>query len=87
MNMIDYLLVAAFATAALYTCYRLFLGWLRTPGYETASEERSNSSLASAEPPVHFRSTTRAPWQPRDYNRRGFSFDENAHARDDGKPV
>jgi hypothetical protein len=70
MNMIDYLLLAAVATAALYTVYRLSLGWLRTPGHETASEEWSNPSHASAEPPVNFGSTTRAPWQPRDHSRR-----------------
>jgi hypothetical protein len=70
MNMIDYLLLAAVATAALYTVFRLFLGWLRTPGHQTASEEWPNSSRASAEPPVHFGSTTRAPWLPRDHSRR-----------------
>ena len=68
--MIDYLLLAAVATAALYTVSRLFLGWLRTPGHETTSEEWPNPSRASGEPPVQFGYTTRAPWQPRDHSRR-----------------
>ena len=68
--MIDYLLLAAVAIAALYTVSRLFLGWLRTGGDETASEEWPNPSLASAEPRVYLGSTTRAPWQPRERSRR-----------------
>src|ERR1043166_542442 len=38
MNMIDYLLLGAFAAAILCTGYRLLLGWLRTTSHETVSE-------------------------------------------------
>jgi putative membrane protein len=38
MNIIDYLLLGAFAAAVFYTGYRLFLGWLRTPSQEIVSE-------------------------------------------------
>jgi putative membrane protein len=38
MNIIDYLLLGAFAAAALYTGYRLLRGWLRTPSHEIVSE-------------------------------------------------
>jgi putative membrane protein len=38
MNIIDYLLLGAFATAVFYTGYRLFVGWLRTPSHEIVSE-------------------------------------------------
>jgi len=38
MNIIDYLLLGAFAVAFSYTVYRLFLGWLRTPSHEIVSE-------------------------------------------------
>jgi putative membrane protein len=38
MNIIDYLLLGAFAAAVLYTGYRLLLGWLRTSAYEIVSE-------------------------------------------------
>jgi putative membrane protein len=38
MNIIDYLLLGAFAAAVLYTGYRLFVGWLRTSSPEMVSE-------------------------------------------------
>jgi len=38
MNIIDYLLLGAFAPAILYTGYRLLLGWLRTTSHEIVSE-------------------------------------------------
>jgi putative membrane protein len=38
MNIIDHLLLGAFAAAVLYTGYRLFVGWLRTPSHEIVSE-------------------------------------------------
>ena len=37
MNIIDHLLLGAFAAAVLYTGYRLFVGWLRTPSHELVS--------------------------------------------------
>jgi putative membrane protein len=37
MNIIDYLLLGAFAAAVSYTSYRLFVGWLRTPCHEIVS--------------------------------------------------
>jgi putative membrane protein len=47
MNIIDYLLLGAFATAVLYTGYRLLLGWLRTTSHEIVSEtsNRRKSSM------------------------------------------
>ena len=36
--MIDYLLLGGFATAVLYTGYRLLLGWLHTSSHEIVSE-------------------------------------------------
>ena len=38
MNIIDYLLLGAFAVAAFYTGYRLFIGWFQTPSYEIVRE-------------------------------------------------
>jgi putative membrane protein len=38
MNIIDYLLLGAFAAAVLYTAYRLFVGWLRTSSPQIVSE-------------------------------------------------
>jgi putative membrane protein len=38
MNIIEYLLLGAFAAAVLYTGYRLFVGWLRTSSPEIVSE-------------------------------------------------
>jgi len=38
MNMIEHLLLGAFAVGVLYTGYRLFIGWLRTRSYEIVSE-------------------------------------------------
>jgi putative membrane protein len=38
MNIIDYLLLGAFAAAVFYTSYRLFVGWLHTPSHEIVSE-------------------------------------------------
>src|ERR1041385_8582004 len=38
MNIVDYLLLGAFAAAVLYTGYRLFVGWLRTSSPEMVSE-------------------------------------------------
>ena len=47
MNIIDYLLLGAFAIAVFYTSYRLFVGWLRTPSHEIANKtsNRRESSL------------------------------------------
>ena len=38
MTILDYLVLGGFATAFLYTSYRLFVVWLRTPSYEIESE-------------------------------------------------
>jgi len=38
MTITDYLLLGVFAAALLYTGYRLFLGWLRTPSHRIESE-------------------------------------------------
>ena len=38
MNIIDYLLLGAFAAAVVYTGYGLLLGWLSTSAYEIVSE-------------------------------------------------
>ena len=53
MTILDYILLGGFAAALLYTGYRLFVGWLRTPSHQIESEilntpERSSTaSLAS----------------------------------------
>jgi putative membrane protein len=38
MNIINHLLLGAFAIAVLYTAYRLFVGWLRTSSHQIVSE-------------------------------------------------
>ena len=43
MNITDHLLLGAFAVALLYTGYRLFVGWLRTPSHEIVSETPDRS--------------------------------------------
>lgn len=50
MTIIDYLLLGAFAVAALYTAYRLLLGWLRTPPDEIVSETSNIPNRFTVEP-------------------------------------
>jgi hypothetical protein len=50
MTIIDYLVVGGFAAAALYTGYRLLLGWLRTPPHEIESETPNISNRSTVEP-------------------------------------
>ena len=53
MNILDYVLIATFAAAALYTIYRLILGGLRSPKTETSNDEARNGAR------------TGTPWQTR----------------------
>ena len=50
MTITDYLLLAAFAAALLYTGYRLLLGWLRTPSHEIESETSNIPNYYTVEP-------------------------------------
>ena len=48
--MTDYLLLGGFAAAFLYTGYRLFLGWLRTPSHEIERETSNIPNRSTVEP-------------------------------------
>ena len=66
MNILDYVLIATFAAAALYTIYRLILGGLRSPTTETSNGEARNGN----HPPVgrvrvRLGARTGTPWQTR----------------------
>ena len=50
MTITDYLLLGAFAAALLYTGYRLFLGWLRTPSHEIESGTSNMPNRHPVEP-------------------------------------
>jgi hypothetical protein len=50
MTIIDYLVVGGFAAAVLYTGYRLFVGWLRTPSHEIESEISNIPKRSTVEP-------------------------------------
>jgi hypothetical protein len=50
MTITDYLLLGAFAAALLYTGYRLFLGWLRTPSHQIESETSNIPNRHTFEP-------------------------------------
>ena len=50
MTITDYLLLGAFAVALLYTGYRLFRGWLRTPSDEIVSETSTIPNHYTVEP-------------------------------------
>jgi hypothetical protein len=65
MTTLDYLLLAGFVAAALYTGYRLFVGWLRSRSSETLDHGKGiESSIKSKPAETGF--VTSAPWQPRD---------------------
>ena len=49
MTIIDFLLIAAVVAAALYTVYRLFVGWLRTTFLEIETEEQREAKHSSNE--------------------------------------
>lgn len=66
MTIMDYLLLVAAIAAALYTSYRLFLGYLRSRSEEMAIAEGDKVSPSSERPPTHNGSATRAPWRARD---------------------
>ena len=50
MTILDYVLLGGFAAAVLYTGYRLFLGWLRTPPDEIVSETSTIPKRFTVEP-------------------------------------
>jgi hypothetical protein len=65
MTIPDYLLLAGFVAAALYTGYRLFVGWLRSRSPETLDQNRAIESSIKPKP-AETGFITGAPWQPRD---------------------
>ena len=50
MTILDYLLLGGFAAAVLYSGYRLFVGWLRTPSHEIESDTSNIPNRDSIEP-------------------------------------
>jgi hypothetical protein len=60
MTIIDYLVVGGFAAAALYTGYRLFLGWLRTQSHEIESETLNIPNRSTVEPTARERALAQA---------------------------
>jgi hypothetical protein len=65
MTILDYLLLAGSVAAALYTSYRLFVGWLRSRSPETLNQSRAIESSIKPKP-AETGFITGAPWQPRD---------------------
>ncbi len=49
MTIIDYLLLGAFAVAALYTAYRLLFGWLRTHPHQIESHISNRTQRSTVE--------------------------------------
>jgi hypothetical protein len=60
MTIIDYLIVGGFAAAFLYTGYRLFLGWLRTPPHEVDHEISNITNRSTVEPSARERALAQA---------------------------
>jgi len=50
MTILDYLLLAGFVAAALYTGYRLFVGWLRSRSPEILDQSRGTESSIKPKP-------------------------------------
>ena len=50
MTILDYLLLAGFVAAALYTGYRLFVGWLRSRSPEILDQGREAGSSTKLKP-------------------------------------
>ena len=66
MSILDYLLIATFAAAALYTVYRLILGGLRSPGNEMSNDEARDGKHTSGDRVrVSLGARTGTPWQTR----------------------
>jgi hypothetical protein len=65
MTILDYLLLVGFVAAALYTGYRLFVGWLRSRSPEALDQGRGIESSIKPKP-TETGFITGAPWQPRD---------------------
>jgi hypothetical protein len=65
MTILDYLLLAGFVAAALYTGYRLFVGWLRSRSPQTLDQGREVGSSTKLKP-AETGFITGAPWQSRD---------------------
>jgi hypothetical protein len=65
MTILDYLLLAGFVAAALYTVYRLFIGWQRSRSHEAVDQSRGIESPIKPKP-AETGFITGAPWQPRD---------------------
>jgi hypothetical protein len=65
MTILDYLLLAGFGAAVLYTGHRLFVGWLRSRSPETVDQSRTIESSIKPKP-VETGFITGTPWQSRD---------------------
>jgi len=65
MIILDYLLLAGFGAAVLYTAYRLFVGWLRSGSPETVDQSRAIESSIKPQP-AETGFITGAPWQSGD---------------------
>jgi hypothetical protein len=66
MTIIDYLLLAGFFAASIYTVYRLFLGWRNSPSTEVQADSPEKASptqlpMTTVQSPA----STGAPWQQR----------------------
>ena len=66
MTILDYLLLAGFGAATLYTGYRLFVGWLRSHSLETVDQSRAIESSIKPKPAETGFITGAHPWQSRD---------------------
>jgi hypothetical protein len=65
MTILDYLLLAGFGAAVLYTGYRLLVGCLRSRSPETVNQSRAIESSIKPNP-AETGFITGAPWQSRD---------------------
>ena len=66
MTMIDYLLLAGFAAASVYTIFRLFVGLRNSPPAQVRMDVADEGNLPTdAETSRRAEFATRAPWQSR----------------------
>jgi hypothetical protein len=64
MTIKDYLLIGAVAAAAIYTVYRLFLGWRNSAFRQDKSENGGEPNAPTEAQPIR-RVATGAPWTRR----------------------
>lgn len=63
MNIMEYVLIGGIAAAAIYTVYRLFLGW-RNSAAPMESDGRDEINEAVTKQQTNHRVATGAPWRP-----------------------